>query len=117
MVVGQRVHRRQQNSEGDIEDERVVMFIKMKSSSAVLDTSLRSRISEAIRKTLSARHVPEEIWQVKDIPCTMNGKKIEKVVKAIVAGEKVTSRDSIANPECLDEYVKFSTPGKLMARL
>ncbi|CAG9953032.1 unnamed protein product, partial [Clonostachys rosea f. rosea IK726] len=117
VVVGQRVHRRQQNSEGDIEDERVVMFIKMKSSSAVLDTSLRSRISEAIRKTLSARHVPEEIWQVKDIPCTMNGKKIEKVVKAIVAGEKVTSRDSIANPECLDEYVKFSTPGKLMARL
>ncbi|CAG9990782.1 unnamed protein product [Clonostachys byssicola] len=117
IVVGQRVRRCQQNGESDIEDERVVMFIKMKSPGAALDTSLQSRVSEAIRKTLSARHVPEEIWQVKDIPCTVNGKKIEKVVRAIISGEKVTSRDSIANPECLDEYVKFSMPGKLLARL
>ncbi|CAH0027254.1 unnamed protein product [Clonostachys rhizophaga] len=117
VVVSQRVRRCQQNGESDIEDERVVMFIKMKSPGDALDDSLRSRIAEEIRRTLSARHVPEEMWQVKDIPCTMNGKKIEKVVKALVAGEKVTMRGSIANPECLEEYVKFSTPGKLMARL
>lgn len=117
VVVGQRVRRCQQNGESDIEDERVVMFIKMKSPSDALDDSLRSRIAEEIRRTLSTRHVPEEMWQVKDIPCTMNGKKIEKVVKALVAGEKVAMRGSIANPECLDEYVKFSTPGKLKARL
>ncbi|VUC29692.1 unnamed protein product [Clonostachys rosea] len=117
VVVGQRVHRYQKNGEGEIEDERVVMFIKMKRPGAALDASLRSRIVEEIRKTLSARHVPEKIWQVKDIPCTMNGKKIEKVVKAIIAGETVTMRGSVANPECLDEYIKFRAPKKERAHL
>ncbi|ETS84376.1 hypothetical protein PFICI_02401 [Pestalotiopsis fici W106-1] len=111
VAVGQRV-----KVESDREEERVVMFIKMRSPSAILDASLRSRITQGIRQTLSARHVPEEIWQVKDIPYSMNGKKMEKVVKGIICGEKITW-GSIANPECLNEFAKFVPHKTNAARL
>ncbi|MFC3118074.1 hypothetical protein ACFOHS_06790 [Jhaorihella thermophila] len=46
-----------------------------------LDDALRDRIAGAIRQTVSARFVPNEIVQVPEIPRTLSGKKLEVPVK------------------------------------
>ena len=57
-----------------------------------------------IKKNCSPRHVPILILSVKDIPYTINGKKVEIAVKKIINGEKITNIESISNPDCLKEY-------------
>ena len=40
---------------------------------------------------------------VPDIPYTINGKKVEIAVKKIIHNQSVNNRDSLSNPECLDD--------------
>ena len=48
-------------------DERVLLFLKMRSGHAFTPELVR-KIKEAIRKSLSARHVPAYVFEVTDIP-------------------------------------------------
>ena len=48
--------------------------------------------------------MPAKVIQVKGIPYTINGKKVELAVKQIIQNETVKNRDSLANPEVLDYY-------------
>ncbi|KAF7793995.1 hypothetical protein EIP86_005121 [Pleurotus ostreatoroseus] len=88
------------------QDERVLLFLKMRSGHVLTD-SLVSRIRETIRESLSARHVPAYIFQVEDIPYTINGKKIEIAVKQIVSGSMLKPSGTVANPESLQLYYKY----------
>ncbi|MBX3636075.1 MAG: acetoacetate--CoA ligase, partial [Rubrivivax sp.] len=77
----------------------------------VLDDALKARIKAAIRQALSARHVPNEIFQVAAIPRTLSGKKMELPVKKLLLGaapETVLKRDAMANADSLDWYVDFA---------
>jgi hypothetical protein len=47
--------------------ERVLLFVKMRPGRA-LTKSLENEIRSAIKDALSARHVPDFIFQVEDIP-------------------------------------------------
>jgi acetoacetyl-CoA synthetase len=93
-----------QRRDGDI-DEQVLLFLKMKSGN--LDAQLRNEIASTIRSLLSPRHVPAYILQVKDIPYTMNGKRIENIVRDTVCGRSVKVGGTAINPECLEEYRQF----------
>lgn len=93
VIVGQQWHG----------DERVVLFVKLKSG-INLDENLIKKISTNIRSGCSPRHVPAIIKTVKDIPYTLNGKKVEVAVKKIIHGEEVQNRDALRNPECLEEF-------------
>jgi acetoacetyl-CoA synthetase len=76
-----------------------------------LDDALRSRLHEAIRTALSARHVPSEIVAISEVPRTLSGKKMELPVKKLLLGqplEKVAHADAMANPACLDWFVAFA---------
>ncbi|KAF2992990.1 hypothetical protein E8E13_000714 [Curvularia kusanoi] len=84
-------------------NEQVLLFLKM-SPGRSLDDELRASLRKAISRSLSPRHVPAQIFQVKDIPSTVNGKKIENLVRDIVAGKKVDEARTAINPECLAEY-------------
>ncbi|TFK75299.1 acetoacetate-CoA ligase [Pluteus cervinus] len=88
------------------QDERVLLFIKM-ASNKILSNALVRRIRETIRTGLTPRHVPEYIIQVKDIPYTTNGKKIEVAIKQIISGEKIAASGAVANPEAFEEYYQF----------
>jgi acetoacetyl-CoA synthetase len=88
-------------------DEQVLMFVKMKRGK--LDDDLRQRICNAIRKSLSPRHVPAYVSQVQGIPYTVNGKKIENVVRDIVSGKTPKVSGTAVNPECLGEYVQYAS--------
>lgn len=48
-------------------DERVLLFVKMRPGHKFTDDLVR-RIKEAIRKDLSARHVPSYVFEISDIP-------------------------------------------------
>ena len=59
--------------------------------------------------------MPNEIFQVAEIPRTLSGKKQELPIKKLLLGqplEKVVNSDAMANPGCLDWYVDFATPGR-----
>jgi len=84
-------------------DERIILFIKTVEN-IQFSKKLKSSISTAIRKNCSPRHVPEKVLSTADIPYTINGKKVELAVKKIIAGEEVSKRDALANPDSLDLY-------------
>ncbi len=77
----------------------------------VLDDALVQRLKQAIRQALSARHVPNDIFQVPAIPRTLSGKKMELPVKKLLMGaapEAVFHRDAMANAGCVDWFVQLA---------
>ncbi|KAF1813353.1 acetoacetyl-CoA synthetase-like protein [Eremomyces bilateralis CBS 781.70] len=88
------------------QDEQVLLFIMMAAGKR-LDDSLLSRIKQEISRSLSLRHVPGGIHEVHGIPYTVNGKRIENLVRDIVAGKSVGEARTAINPECLKEYENF----------
>lgn len=50
----------------------------------VVDSVLRERIRQAIRRSLSPRHVPDEILEAPVVPRTPTGKKLEVPVKRLL---------------------------------
>ncbi len=93
IVVGQRWE----------DDERIILFVKL-AEGAELNESLKNRIKRAIRENASPRHVPAKIIAVKDIPYTINMKKVELAVRNVIHGEPVLNKDALANPESLELY-------------
>ncbi|KAJ3993507.1 acetoacetyl-CoA synthetase [Lentinula boryana] len=88
------------------EHERVLLFLKMRPGNN-FTTTLENEIRSSIRTALSARHVPTHIFEVEDIPVTVNGKKIEIAVKHIVSGSNLKPSGTVANPESLNLYYKY----------
>ncbi|MFN7123461.1 MAG: AMP-binding enzyme, partial [Hydrogenophaga sp.] len=77
----------------------------------LLDDAVRQRITESIRTALSPRFVPNDVFQVAEIPRTLSGKKQELPIKKLLLGqplEKVINKEAMANPGCLDWYVDFA---------
>ena len=85
------------------DDQEVVLFVTT-AKDAELDDGLCDRIRAAIRSNATPRHVPRHILQVHAIPYTISGKKVEKAVRNVLAGEPVLNTDALANPEALEEY-------------
>ncbi|MCH9782682.1 MAG: acetoacetate--CoA ligase, partial [Gammaproteobacteria bacterium] len=76
-----------------------------------LDEDLKGRIKAGIRENLSARHVPNDIVAVPDVPRTLTGKKMELPIKKLLLGqslEKVANPDAMANPESIRTYQDYA---------
>jgi acetoacetyl-CoA synthetase len=77
----------------------------------VLDEALTKKMREAIKAGLSARHVPNEIFQVSAIPRTLSGKKMELPVKKLLLGtpaDQVFKLDAMANADSVPWFVAFA---------
>ncbi|HMO46459.1 MAG TPA: acetoacetate--CoA ligase [Rubrivivax sp.] len=84
----------------------------------VLDDALKARIAQQIRSKASARHVPNEIYAVDEIPRTLTGKKMEVPVRKLLLGaarDQVASPDAMVNPASLEFFVRLA--GQLDAQL
>ncbi|HET7454193.1 MAG TPA: acetoacetate--CoA ligase [Solirubrobacterales bacterium] len=78
---------------------------------AELDDGLPREIARRVREQCSPRHVPDEVFQIEEVPRTLSGKVLEVPVKRILMGtppEKAASRDSLANPAALDYFVAMA---------
>ncbi|MFZ1703654.1 MAG: acetoacetate--CoA ligase [Saprospiraceae bacterium] len=76
----------------------------------VLDEALKKEIAMQLKADYSPRHVPDEIFEVDDLPYTISGKKLETPVKKILLGmavDRVSNKDAIRNPNSLDYFKKF----------
>ena len=76
-----------------------------------LDAAMRGKLNGAIRAALSPRFLPDDIFQVAEIPRTLSGKKQELPIKKLMLGQpldKVVNREAMANPGCLDWYVALA---------
>jgi len=83
------------------------LFVKLKGDLR-LDEALQEIIRARMRKAYSARHVPDKIYQVNDIPYTLTGKKMEVPVRRILTGvpvEKAANRAAMSNVESWDFFV------------
>ncbi len=91
-------------------DSYMPLFVVLREGH-VLDDAMRGRINNAIKTALSPRFVPNDIFQVAEVPRTLTGKKQELPIKKLLLGQpidKVVNRDAMANPGCLDWYGAFA---------
>jgi acetoacetyl-CoA synthetase len=76
-----------------------------------LTPQLEATLRERIKVALSARHVPNEIFQVAEIPRTLSSKKMELPVKKLLLGhalDTIANPDAMANPGSLQWFVDFA---------
>jgi acetoacetyl-CoA synthetase len=86
------------------------LFVVMREG-AELDEELPREIARRVREHCSPRHVPDEVFEIDEVPRTLSGKVLEVPVKRILMGtppEKAASRDSLANPAALDYFVAMA---------
>jgi len=77
----------------------------------LLTGTLKRRLLEAIRTQLSARHVPNDVFEISEVPRTISGKKLEVPVKKILLGqpaERACNRSAMANPGSIDWFIAFA---------
>jgi acetoacetyl-CoA synthetase len=88
----------------------MVLFVVLRDGSDKVPETLRSALLDAIRTGLSARHVPNDVVAIREVPRTISGKKLEVPVKKILLGQppaRAVNRDSMANPGSIDWFVAF----------
>ena len=92
-------------------DSYMPLFVVLRPG-VTLDNALRDKLNQAIKTALSPRFLPNEIFQVAEIPRTLSGKKQELPIKKLLLGqpiERVVNKDAMANPACLDWYVALAS--------
>jgi acetoacetyl-CoA synthetase len=87
-------------------DEKVILFVVLNEGIELIDL-LKEKIKTELRTKATPRHVPSEIFEVKEIPRTISGKKVEIAVSKILNGEEVDNKDALANPSALDQFYEF----------
>ncbi|MGK5680988.1 acetoacetate--CoA ligase [Actinoplanes sp. URMC 104] len=88
----------------------LLLFVVL-AEGAELDDALRKRIAAELRKSLSPRHVPDEIHAVRAVPRTLSSKKLEVPVKRILTGtpvEDAAAKGALANPESLGAFEELA---------
>ena len=91
-------------------DSFMPLFV-VPAAGVALDDDLKKQINEAIKSQVSARFVPNEIIEIKEVPRTLSGKKLEVPVKKLLLGgdpAKVVNRDSMANPDSFDFFIAYA---------
>jgi acetoacetyl-CoA synthetase len=86
------------------------LFVVLREGAEVTP-ELSKQIARLIRERCSPRHVPDEVFQIAEVPRTLSGKALEVPVKRILMGTdpaKAVSRDSLANPAALDYFVAMA---------
>ncbi|KEF51490.1 acetoacetate-CoA ligase [Exophiala aquamarina CBS 119918] len=95
------------------QDERVVLFLLMKPGHKFTSQLIRE-VKDAIRKETSPRHVPKFVFETKEIPTTVNLKKVELPVKQILSGKTIKPSGTLLNPQSLDYYYQFAKDENLV---
>lgn len=91
-------------------DGWMILFVVL-GHGAENDQALQERIASLIRRDCSPRHVPNEVFEIEEVPRTLTGKILEVPVKKILMGmpvDQAASRDSLANPGSLEYFERMA---------
>jgi acetoacetyl-CoA synthetase len=88
-------------------DEKIILFVVLKEN-VKITPKIKDQIKLELRQKATPRHVPAEIIEVKDIPRTISGKKVEIAISKILNGEEVENKDALANPDSLKQFLKYT---------
>jgi len=105
LVIGDQV--KEGRRAGDV---NVVLFVVLKGN-AELTPAIEDEIRSTIRKGASDAHVPFLIRQVKGIPYTKSGKKVEIAVRDLFAGIEPKNVGALRDPTAFDEYRTMAEEG------
>ena len=105
LVIGDQV--KEGRRAGDV---NVVLFVVLKND-AKLIPEIEDEIRTTIRKGASDAHVPFLIKQVKAIPYTKSGKKVEIAVRDLFAGIEPKNVGALRDPTAFDEYRAMAEKG------
>lgn len=90
------------------QDVDVILFVVLKKQYEELTDDVIQAVKDEIRKNLTPRHVPKMIFQIQEVPVTLNGKKVELAVLQTLLGQEVKNKASIANPTSLEIFTKLA---------
>ena len=91
-------------------DSYMPLFVVLKEGSE-LNEDLVARVRQAIKEDLSPRHVPNDVFEIEDVPRTFSGKKLEIPIRKLLLGQpadKVINPDTMANPESVAYFIEFA---------
>lgn len=86
------------------------LFVTLPAGETLTD-ALASQIKQTIRQNFTPRHVPDEIIQIREVPYTLSGKKLETPIKRLLLGgelEKVVNVDAMKNPQAIDFFIEYA---------
>ncbi|HEY7506411.1 MAG TPA: AMP-dependent synthetase, partial [Nitrososphaera sp.] len=88
----------------ELKGEAVIVCAVIKDGQKA-DDALKSEISKKVEESIGRFARPEEVRIVPELPKTKTGKLVRRLVRAKIAGDKVSRQDlsSLENPACLDE--------------
>ncbi|MEQ2525450.1 acetoacetate--CoA ligase [Robertmurraya yapensis] len=88
----------------------LLLFIVLEEGT-LYNEGIEKTIKERVRVHCSPRHVPDEIMIIKEVPRTLNGKKLEVPIKKILTGvpfEKAVNKGSLSNPDSLEIFLELA---------
>ena len=91
-------------------ESSLLLFVVLNGNQA-LDSLLIEKIRNQIKTNVSPRFTPDKIFAVKQVPKTLNGKKMEVPIRKLLLGfelEKVVNPDSMSNPESLEFFIHLA---------
>ena len=89
--------------------DSMILFLQLEKEEE-FDSKRKIELKNEIKTKLSPRHCPNHIFEVKNIPYTKNGKKIELAIKYLFTNETdKINLSSLADPKVLDEYKQIQT--------
>jgi acetoacetyl-CoA synthetase len=94
----------------DGQDNWMPLFVVLQNGRQLDDETVKA-IRARVREYCSPRHVPNDVIAIPEIPRTLSGKVLEVPVKRVLMGdppEKAASRESLANPEAFDWFVRYA---------
>ncbi len=93
----------------DPDDPGELILFVVPTAGRTVDEHLTATIRSTTRTGLSPRHVPDRIVDIRAVPTTLSGKKLELPVKRVLRGvdpDDAASRGALSDPAAWDELVE-----------
>ncbi|MDH3772367.1 MAG: acetoacetate--CoA ligase, partial [Nitrospirota bacterium] len=84
-------------------DIRMILFVVLNKKTDSLSI-FSEKIKQKLREEATPRHVPHEIYEIREVPKTLNGKKMELAIRDIFQRKFLDNKASVANLDCLKEF-------------
>jgi len=98
------------------QSDELLLFVALAPPTTGLAPELAEAIRQTLRRQFSPRHMPDAIHQVRAVPRTLSGKKLEVPVKRVLLGADpaaVASADSLMDADAFADFVALA--GRLAA--